>query len=155
MILTTAVQGQAMTDARQGVCYTSVRMQDTGRSRRLLVVGLVIAAALSYLVYSALASNTVYYQTVSELSGAAPGEYVRVAGKVAPGSIVRDGSSVRFTATDGSGRIDIAYSGVVPDIFKDNVDVVVEGRMEGGVFQAHTLLAKCPSKFESRTASDQ
>jgi cytochrome c-type biogenesis protein CcmE len=39
----------------------------------------------------------------------------------------------------------------VPDIFKDNVEVVVEGVYDrDGVFAADTLLAKCPSKFESK-----
>ena len=68
-----------------------------------------------------------------------------------PGSIVRGAETqeVRFLVEDESGRLTVAYSGVVPDIFADNVQVVVEGtQSEDGVFQAHTLLAKCPSRFE-------
>ena len=43
----------------------------------------------------------------------------------------------------------VRYEDVVPDTFKDHAEVVVEGRMASdGAFDATTLLAKCPSKYE-------
>ena len=48
------------------------------------------------------------------------------------------------------GTMSNRYHGIVPDTFVDNADVVVEGRLAGdGTFEAHTLLAKCPSKYEA------
>ena len=46
--------------------------------------------------------------------------------------------------------IRVTYSGIVPDTFKDAAEVVVEGKydLESGLFTAHVLLAKCPSKYE-------
>jgi len=125
---------------------------DTTRRRNLglLVVGLVAAAAILYLVVSNFSANTVYYLKVSELQSSYHGEQVRVSGKVLPGSISRQGDKLSFTAYDGSGRMRVEYQGVVPDIFKNNADVVVEGTYDGQVFHAHTLLAKCPSKFQSK-----
>ena len=45
------------------------------------------------------------------------------------------------------------YGGVVPDVFKPGIQVVVEGHLTNGLFKASSLLAKCPSKFQSATPS--
>ena len=78
-----------------------------------------------------------------------------MAGFVQNGSIERDdkNQSVSFVITDSMQTLPVTYSGVVPDIFRPGVQVVVEGHYTGtGPFQAQTLLAKCPSKFQSATA---
>ncbi|MBO0782638.1 MAG: cytochrome c maturation protein CcmE, partial [Ktedonobacteraceae bacterium] len=63
---------------------------------------------------------------------------------------------ITFTVIDGNQTMNVAYSGVVPDIFRPGIQVVVEGRYSGqGPFQAQTLLAKCPSKFQSATPGAQ
>lgn len=122
---------------------------------KVLIAAAVIVAAAAYLVVTALGSSAVYYLTVSELKSAGPsiyGQPVRVAGNVVPGSIRRDASSllVHFEAEDASGRVPVAYRGVLPDIFGDGIEVVVEGNYAAnGGFTASTLLAKCPSKFEA------
>jgi cytochrome c-type biogenesis protein CcmE len=44
----------------------------------------------------------------------------------------------------------VAYHGIIPDTFVDDAAVVVEGQLQDdGTFRAHTLLAKCPSKYEA------
>ncbi|MBI4491659.1 MAG: cytochrome c maturation protein CcmE [Chloroflexi bacterium] len=119
---------------------------------KIASAGGVLLLAMAYLVLTATSSSTVYYLTVPELraQGMAPGKLVRVSGDVAEGSIVRDGTRVRFAIADSSGDLPVAYAGVVPDIFGENVQVVVEGRPDAeGTFQATTLLAKCPSRFDS------
>jgi len=121
----------------------------------VLIPVVVIIAAAAYLVVTALGSTSVYYLTVGELRAAGTGVYgqpIRVAGNVVAGSIERDPTSfeVRFQAADASGVLPITYRGVLPDIFGDGVEVVVEGKYApDGVFTAGTLLAKCPSKFEA------
>lgn len=124
------------------------------RGSRFLILAVLAAGAVAFLVYKSMSGTTVYYLQVSELlnrSAAVQGQQVRVAGKVVPGSIRREGTVLRFSASDGTGAVPVQYDGVVPDIFKDDVEVVVEGRYSpAGGFQATTLLAKCPSKFESQ-----
>lgn len=121
---------------------------------QLAVVALVILGAVGFLVYSGLRTN-VYYQTVSELQAGgakATGKQVRVAGVVTHDAIVREqsGSLLRFTMSDGGGTLPVTYKGTVPDIFQPGVEVVVEGKYGAdGQFTAETLLAKCPSKFET------
>ena len=129
----------------------------SSRSYTFPIVAAIALMALGLLVWNALQSTTSYYLQVSELESLGAQAYnqkARVAGKVERGSITRSGTTLRFTAVDQSGKMEVEYRGVVPDIFRDEVEVVVEGKLgEGGVFEAHTLLAKCPSKFESTTAS--
>lgn len=130
------------------------RPLDLRQAKILAAVGVVVAA-VGFLLVTAFQNTAVYYLTVSELQAAGPslyGQPVRVAGNVVPGSIQRDPTSpvVRFEAQDVSGRMPVFYRGVLPDIFGDGIEVVVEGRYaENGSFTAHTLLAKCPSKFDT------
>jgi cytochrome c-type biogenesis protein CcmE len=127
---------------------------------KLLVAGGSIALGICYLVITALQTSTVYYITVGELLSRGPAsqsQQVRVAGDVVPGSVERidAGLALRFLVHDGSGQMPVYYKGgPVPDIFGDQVQVVVEGKVgPDGTFQASTLLAKCPSKFETEAAT--
>ncbi len=127
-----------------------------GRHLKLLVAGGAIAIAVAYLIVTALQTSTVYYITVGELlqrGTAAASQQVRLAGDVVPGSVekIDSGLAIRFLVHDGSGQMPVYYKGgPVPDIFGEEVQVVVEGKVgPDGTFQASTLLAKCPSKFES------
>lgn len=139
----------------QNVAWPTQAGSAANRSGQMRVVaaGILVLGALAYLVWASLPQGTVYYQTVKELSQRpSDPQPVRVAGAVAEGSIERGGagSSLRFDILDGSDRLPVSYAGVVPDIFGPNIEVVVEGKRDaGGVFQAQTLLAKCPSRFES------
>lgn len=132
----------------------------TRRKRRLpisfMLGGLAILGAVIYLVIANTQSNAVYYMTVSELKSCTKcaTQSVRVAGVVQAGTVVNDGANqqMRFTIADGSQTLQVVYSGIVPDIFGPGITVVVEGLYTGnGPFQAQTLLAKCPSKFQSAT----
>jgi cytochrome c-type biogenesis protein CcmE len=123
-----------------------------GRIKFILAIG-AIALVLSYLVYGGVKGAKVYYLTVGELKERVPSVYeekVRVSGKVVPGSIKKgtDGS-LRFKIADGEETIEVQYKGIVPDIFKDGVEAVVEGLYTPeDVFHAKVLLAKCPTKYE-------
>ncbi len=121
-----------------------------------MIGGLAILAAVIYLVYANTQANAVYYMTVSELRNCSTcmTQSVRVAGVVQQGSIVRDDQRqlVTFDIAQGGQRLAVTYNGVVPDIFRPGIEVVVEGHYSGqGPFQAQNLLAKCPSKFQAAT----
>ncbi len=126
--------------------------------------GLVIAA-IGYLIYTGATDATMYYLTVSELKAAIEtgdlgyDENMRLHGKVVNGSIQRDdvGSlRIRFIAHEGGEQAPVVYTGVVPDTFRDESEVVLEGGYaRDGTFNAHTLYAKCPSKYESEEGYGQ
>lgn len=122
------------------------------RRPALFVAGLAgFVLALAYLVYGGIQQGATYWVTVGELrSMTAPPSRVRLGGTVTSGSVVWDRSHehLRFAVTDGAESIPVRYSGVVPDIFAEGRQVVVEGTiMPDGSFDATTLLAKCPTKY--------
>jgi cytochrome c-type biogenesis protein CcmE len=130
-----------------------------GKVKFILAIG-AIAIALSYLVYGGVKDTMVYYLTVEELKGRIPSVYkekVRVSGTVVPGSIKKDlDGSLEFKITDGKQSIDVQYRGIIPDIFRDGVQAVVEGSYTSqNVFQAKILLAKCPTKYEPSNPSNK
>lgn len=125
-----------------------------------LLAGIAIFGAVLYLVYANTQANAIYYMTVPELKHCTTcaTQSVRVAGYVQAGSIKHDDrtQSISFVIEDSHQTLAVIYSGVVPDIFRAGVQVVVEGHYIGKApFQAQTLLAKCPSKFQSASPTAQ
>lgn len=121
-----------------------------------LLAGLVILAAVGYLIYANTSANAAYDMTVTQLTRCTGcmNQAVRVEGTVQQGSIQRNDATqqLAFVISDGYAHIAVAYTGVVPDIFNNGIQVVVEGHYNGhGAFQAQTLLTKCPSKFTATT----
>jgi cytochrome c-type biogenesis protein CcmE len=121
-----------------------------------VAAGLAVAAAVAYLIFSSTTADAAYYLTINQLRAChdCSGRVVRIAGQVAAGSIQRNDMTevIHFTIADTGSTLPVVYSGVVPDIFRPGVTVVVEGKLGAkGQFDAQTLLAKCPSKFQSAT----
>ena len=136
----------------------------TGFGRLALGI-VVVGIALAYLVYQATSENLTYYRTVEEVlaSPDALSGQIRISGDVVLQSIVRNDEAreIRFaiqsTTPEISGepptaprQVEVVYRGTVPDIFREGIQVVIEGRFdEGRTFEAETLLAKCPSKYQA------
>ena len=138
---------------RDSIPATGVRR---GAGLKIALAGGAILIGIAYLILTGLQASTIYYLTVGELLAKGPsayGQQLRLAGDVTPGSVAREdaGLALRFLVEDGSGQIPVYYrGGPVPDIFGDQVQVVVEGKYgPDGTFVASTLLAKCPSKFDA------
>ena len=126
-------------------------------SMKIAVSVIFLVAGFAVLFGVGFKGNLVYYLTVSEYlkkSGTSDlGENFRINGNVVPGSIEKRSGvlGARFVMTDGSNRLPVLYAKETPDTFVDGSEVVVEGSMGAdGIFAAHTLLAKCPSKYEAQ-----
>lgn len=119
---------------------------------KFLVGGIVIVGAVAYLMYMGIKETSVYYLTVSESQKMAGGKDFRMEGTVVPGSIkvAPDSLGAEFSITDQAKSVAISYRGTMPDMFKDDIKVVVQGKLDqNGIFHAHTLLTSCPSKYEA------
>jgi len=123
---------------------------------KFLLLGVGIVATMGFLLAVGIkgSGGFAYYVTVSEFMahGARGGDNFRINGKVTEGSIDRlpTGQDVTFVMNDGAVSLPVRYHGIIPDTFVDRADVVVEGALRpDGVFEATTLLAKCPSKYEA------
>lgn len=126
---------------------------------RFFIAGGLIVVGASYLLFSSMNSSMVYYYTVDEvLTGESDfsGRGLRISGWVEPGtvSLSPGGKGLVFTIINKSSGASMRakYNGIVPDTFKEDSEVVVEGIWDSanGEFEASVLLAKCPSKYESR-----
>ena len=129
---------------------------------KFLLIGIGIVATMGTLLIVGMSEpgGLAYYVSVSEFV-AAPDrvrEGYRINGKVLEGTIERKptGQDVAFVMTDGHATLPVSYHGVIPDTFVDGADVVVQGQLGAqGAFEAHTLLAKCPSKYEAADGAAQ
>jgi cytochrome c-type biogenesis protein CcmE len=127
------------------------------KNRRFVIGASIIVAAVAYLVYTGIRETSVYYLTIDEFLSrrdAVAGEGVRVAGRVGADSMQWNPSTLdlRFRLANfaGNGGVDVTYNGVLPDMFAEGRDVIVEGiYARDGIFRAHTLLTSCPSKYEA------
>ncbi|MBL8490941.1 MAG: cytochrome c maturation protein CcmE [Rhodocyclaceae bacterium] len=117
------------------------------RQKRIALIlgGLATLGIAAALVLNALNSNIALYVTPSEVAeGKAPKEKAfRVGGMVKEGSLRRDNLTVHFVVTDTARDIPVAYTGILPDLFKEGKGAVVQGRLgTDGLFTATEVLAK-------------
>lgn len=120
---------------------------------------LLFLGGLGYLIFSGLSEDSVYFLNVSEALAMDSAELkqARLFGKVHPDNIERDGDSigVSFMLQDKleEGKsIPVKYRGAVPETFKPDVEVIVEGSFApNGTFVANSLVTKCPSKYEEKS----
>jgi cytochrome c-type biogenesis protein CcmE len=131
---------------------STTRKRLSGKQLKFLIGGLVVVLVVGYLIFSAASGSAAYYLTVQELHEQGPSaRNVRVAGYVVGESIVWEpqDQQLAFDMTDESGKLSVVYSGARPDMFRDEAEVVVEGKLgPEGVFEARTMMLKCPSKYE-------
>jgi len=126
------------------------------RSKKFIIIGIVVAIGLGFLLYTSLQAGSVYYYTVTEYKSQQQelsGKPVRVIGEVVKDSIQSEVATrtVKFTISEGGQNLSVVYTGAgVPDTFGPEAEVVVQGQMKSGVFQADTILTKCPSKYEGK-----
>ena len=124
-----------------------------GRSRRFIIGGIIIIAALSYLIYGGMRQAIVYFVTPSELKGQerpSKEKFLRMGGRVVPGSLQKDLQNLtyRFQITDGTESVPVYFRGVPPDLFSEGKGAVVEGRIgPDGVFIATTIMAKHAEEY--------
>ncbi|MDI3261242.1 MAG: cytochrome c maturation protein CcmE [Fulvimonas sp.] len=130
------------------------------RKRRLTLVLLVLAAAAVAIGLGvfALQRNMNYLFTPSQVhSGAADGYATfRLGGMVKAGSIRRDPDSLKvtFTVVDAGGAMPVEYTGILPDLFRDNQSVIATGHKEGDRFVATEVLAKHDETYMPKELKD-
>lgn len=132
----------------------------TRKGKRLtLIIGALAALGLAAaLTLFALRDNIVFFYTPSELATKKPasGARLRIGGLVREGSVVKSGDrDVRFAVTDRTSDLDVFYSGLLPDLFREGQGVVVEGVLtpDGG-FRADSVLAKHDERYMPRDVAD-
>ena len=132
----------------------------THRYIKIGVTSVVLVLAFAGLLWSTLREGTEYYKHVDEVMVSPhdwEGKRLQLHGFVVAGSILRkpDSLEYKFKVQNKGQTIDAWYTGVVPDTFKDDAEVVLKGRLSPDGFrtEANGVMAKCPSKYEAAKKS--
>ncbi len=134
----------------------------TRKSRRLAIVlacgvGLGSATALSLAAFS---NDIVFFVMPSDIAAKGlPGRSLRLGGLVETGSVrhvTEDGQpGAHFRITDGKTAVDVAYTGILPDLFREGQGVVTLGTMQrDGTFRASEVLAKHDETYMPKDVAD-
>lgn len=126
------------------------------KTRRFLIGAVAIAAiAFGVIAASGINKNLVYYWTPTDLHKAgdkAYGASIRLGGMVVPGSIRNQSgvSGLEFDVKDSTGVVHVRSNGVPPQMFRENIGVVVEGTMtRNGFFQCNRLMVSHSNEYKA------
>ena len=108
---------------------------------------LVSLSLLFFMFIKTFNDNLLFYRSPSQITNSEfPDNYVfRVGGVVLDGSLIKskDSMNVKFAITDYEQNLDITYTGILPDLFREGQGVVIRGKLGGdGIFYAEEVLAK-------------
>ena len=152
----------------------------TGSSGRMkfIIGGLLIVAAVVYLIYSSTAASAQYFLTVEEVDQQGEDVYdrdLRISGAVIGDTIDYDPQTLtlKFTVahipgdnadieaqgglafvlhkavTNPTAILEVEHNGPMPDLLQNEAQAIMTGRLgKDGVFYADELLLKCPTKYE-------
>ena len=134
----------------------------TRKQKRLAVIagGMSFILAAVLLIMFAFGQSVAYFYMPADLEKTAvgPGTRIRLGGLVEAGSVVRgEGSTVKFSVTDGTATVPVTYVGILPDLFREGQGVVTEGKFEAGstVFSADSVLAKHDENYMPKEVADR
>jgi cytochrome c-type biogenesis protein CcmE len=127
------------------------------KAAKIGVTSFVLLTAFGILLYTTLGESMQYYKYVDEVMAepqAWHGKPLQVHGYVVKGSIgrKRDALEYQFDIQRNGKTLRAYYTGVVPDTFKDDSEVVLTGQLTDQGFLAKDMTAKCPSKYEEAPA---
>lgn len=123
-------------------------------NKKFTIVIVAVVVLVVFWVAMGVEANELPYATIGELEnyqGKLDGKRFRLGGNVQDGSIVRDKTNplfVEFIIAQGEETLPVNYHKITPDMFKDGVEVIVEGEFVNGTFQADNLMTKCASRYE-------
>jgi cytochrome c-type biogenesis protein CcmE len=130
---------------------------------RIGLTAFVLAAAFGGLMWYSLRSDTEYYKHVDEVMASPQqweGKKLQMHGFVMGTPLrARDSLDYRFVVGNKGVTVPAMYSGIVPDTFKEDSEVVLSGTLQKDGFHANNIMAKCPSKYDpakgpTRTSSN-
>ncbi|MCX8256244.1 periplasmic heme chaperone [Beijerinckiaceae bacterium RH AL1] len=132
----------------------------TRKKKRLALIATALSVfglAIGLTLYSLRDSIVFFYGPTEYLAKApAPGTRLRIGGLVEKGSFKKEGGEkVVFAVTDMKHQIEVAYTGLLPDLFREGQGAVVEGTVEpNGTFLADSVLAKHDERYMPKEVAD-
>ena len=134
-------------------------MKSLKKQRRIQVIILTFVAMIvsTALIGYAMRDGINFFRSPSQVLEEPPAanEVFRIGGLVEDGTLVRaDGETVRFSVTDGGASVPVTFTGILPDLFKENEGMVGTGSYVDGVFVATEILAKHDETYMPKAVVD-
>lgn len=123
-------------------------------SRKWVVpVGLMAMLVAGFFLVRSLSDDLVYYlytsEAVEQRADFPDGRRFRLAGIVVPGTISFNADEVVFEVSDGAATVPVRLLGTPPQLFAEDVPVLMEGTWEGDVFESDLLLIRHEEGYEA------
>ena len=132
-------------------------------NKKIVFAILLMLTTVGYLISASFVNNKISYLSINDLKASPStfiGREIKITGKVDNDNLeeklTNEGKLYRFTikdkmAKENPEKIVALYKGVLPDSFQKDADVVCTGELnKNGEFIAHSIISKCPSKYESQ-----
>jgi len=134
-------------------------MKTLKKKRRVQIIALAAVALVvsTALIGYAMRDGITFFRSPSQVMAdpPQPTEVFRIGGLVEDGSLVRgEGETIRFNVTDGGASVQVAFTGVLPDLFEENQGMVGMGSYRDGVFEASEILAKHDEDYMPKEVVD-
>ena len=134
----------------------------TSKFAKVALTAVVLASAFGGLLWYSLQGDAAYYKHVDEVMASPDqwkGKSLQLHGFVVKGTWAQKPNTLeyQFKVENKGSVVHASYTGVLPDTFKDEAEVVLKGRLlENGNFQVapNGVMAKCPSKYEEAPKYD-
>ncbi len=119
----------------------------------LVILGIIL---ITYASINIAEENTIYYYSTTEiinLDSSQNDDRVRMGGLVKNGSLKTSEGRTIFIVTDGAIDITVHFEGIIPDLFQEDIGVVLEGSLINEVFISDEMLVKHDNEYKSSDGS--
>ena len=127
----------------------------SSKALKVSLTTVVMTAAFVGLLWTTMADGTAYYMHVDEVMvepEAWNGKRLQVHGYAENIGVRPKSLEWQFDIQNNGHVVHAQYTGIVPDTFQNEAEVVVSGRLEGNtvIVEPNGIMAKCPSKYEAK-----
>ena len=115
----------------------------------LIFVGIFIIIFASIRIAS---SNTIYYYTTTEANylSSTSDERIKLGGFVVANSVKKgELGATEFLITDGNVTMKISFDGFIPELFQDEMGVILDGYFSDDIFYSDDMLVKHDNEYIS------
>ena len=115
----------------------------------LIFVGIFIIIFASIRIAS---SNTIYYYTTTEANylSSTSDERIKLGGFVVSDSVKKgELGATEFLITDGNVTMKISFDGFIPELFQDEMGVILDGYFSDDIFYSDDMLVKHDNEYIS------
>ena len=119
----------------------------------LVILGIIL---ITYASVNIAEENTIYYYSTTEIINldlSQNDERIRMGGLVKNGSLDAAEGKTIFIVTDGATDIIVNFEGIIPDLFQEEIGVVLEGSLIDGIFISDEMLVKHDNEYKSSDGS--